>query len=261
MIVNKKFDVKVPVRIIRGYHEGRTGFIICENWDKKTDSSTYDVKLENDETHTFFAFQLHQEREFPNKEYLTEMTKREKDYKNIGAISTVFTEADIHFDEILMESVKSGTIKTVTHKDVTSKHFVDWFIKIMKIDYFADIDPKEYPFSMITHNDEMDVYVFGYFNDNRLDAIIKIEDCVDCYELSFFFVNKDCQCQGIGQYLFRFILNKFRDKKLILRVYTDNNPAIHIYKKYGFRIVKAGYGEGYRPEALHYIMQKDENYV
>ena len=179
----------------------------------------------------------------------------EESIKNISAISTVFTEADINTYEIYNESAESSSIKEVTRKDVTSKHFVDWFFKIMKMDYFADIDPDEYPYSMITHSDEISVY--GYFNDDNLDGIICVDEYDDNYFLSFFFVNKDCQRQGIGQYLFQYILRRFKDKKLILEVYTDNKPAIHIYKKYGFHIVKTAYGVGYRPNQPHYVMQKD----
>jgi len=52
-------------------------------------------------------------------------------------------------------------------------------------------------------------------------------------------------------------LRRFVDKPLTLSVYTDNEPAIHIYQKYGFRVIKTGYDVGYRPKLLHYAMQKD----
>jgi ribosomal protein S18 acetylase RimI-like enzyme len=108
---------------------------------------------------------------------------------------------------------------------------------------------------MIIHSDEISVY--GYFNDDKLDGIIRVDEFDDCYELSFFFVNKDCQRQGIGQYLLRWIIKRFKDKKLSLSVYTDNSPAIHIYKKYGFKTIRTAYGVGYRPKAPYYIMQRD----
>ena len=115
--------------------------------------------------------------------------------------------------------------------------------------------PDEFPFSLITHSDETSVY--GYFNDNRLDGIICVNDVYDCYELSFFFVNPACQHRGMGQYLFRSILSRFNDKNLKLCVYKDNSRAIHIYRKYGFKIIKTAYDKGYRPDKPHYVMQKN----
>ena len=169
--------------------------------------------------------------------------------KNIGSISTVFTEVVGYFNE----SAELSKIKEVTRKDVTSKHFTDWFFKMD--DWWTGTSPKQFPYSMITHNDRFDVY--GYFNDGRLDGIIRVDEHNDNYELSFFFVNGALQHQGIGQYLFKYILNKFDDKKLILYVYKDNSPAIHIYKKYGFKVIGVGYDKGYKPKAPHYIMQRD----
>jgi len=98
--------------------------------------------------------------------------------------------------------------------------------------------------------------VYGFFNNGNLDGIICVEVYDENYVLSNFFVNKTFQHQGLGQYLFRFILGKFNDKKIILYVYTDNDPAIHIYKKYGFKITGMDNGRGVNPESPHYIMQK-----
>jgi hypothetical protein len=36
----------------------------------------------------------------------------------------------------------------------------------------------------------------------------------------------------------------------------DNRPAIHIYKKYGFKIVGTCYGRGYFPKIPYYVMEK-----
>ena len=179
----------------------------------------------------------------------------EESIKNIGAISSVFNEADIKTYDIYKESTELSSIREVTRKDVTNKYFKDWFFKIMKMDYFADIDPDKYPYSMITHSDE--ISVCGYFNDDKLNGIIRVDEYDNYYYLSFFFVNKSLQHRGIGQYLFQSVLRRFRDKRLMLEVYTDNSPAIHIYKKYGFTITGIDYGKGYKPQSPHYIMQKN----
>ena len=181
-----------------------------------------------------------------DEEYTTETAK---EIKSLGSICPVFTEV-----EIFNESITASAIKEVTRKDVTSKHFRDWFFQMDEMSYTT---PKDFHPSTLTHSDEISVY--GYFNENKLDGIIRVDKYDDRYELSFFFVNETLQHKGIGQYLFQFVLSKFRNKKLILNVYKDNSPAIHIYKKYGFKIVGIRYGKGYRPELPHYIMQRSVN--
>jgi ribosomal protein S18 acetylase RimI-like enzyme len=42
-----------------------------------------------------------------------------------------------------------------------------------------------------------------------------------------------------------------------LYVYKDNDPAIHIYKKYGFKIIGVEYDIGYYPDEMAYKMQRD----
>ena len=167
--------------------------------------------------------------------------------RKIGAVSTGFIET-----ETLVESFKSSIIKEVTSEDVTDKYFTDWFFKIRDM---VDVDPEQFPFDMITHGG--DIAVYGYFSDNKLDGIIRVDGYDDNYELSFFFVNTERQQQGVGQFLFQYVLNKYRDKKLALHVYIHNAPAIHIYKKYGFDIVETGYGMGYQPWLPHYVMPRN----
>ena len=52
--------------------------------------------------------------------------------KNIGAISTFFTEVS---EGLLNESFEPSAIREVTYKAVTSKHFIGWFFKM---EDFAD---------------------------------------------------------------------------------------------------------------------------
>jgi ribosomal protein S18 acetylase RimI-like enzyme len=97
----------------------------------------------------------------------------------------------------------------------------------------------------------------NYFNNGNLDGIICVDEWDDRYILSNFFVNESLQRQGLGQYLFRYVLDRYNDKKIILYVHTNNNPAIHIYKKYGFKITGMDNGRGVNPESPHYIMTRD----
>jgi hypothetical protein len=147
-----------------------------------------------------FKFSCPYERRSPTKkkslfEQVIDGKDITEEIKSIGLISTLFTEIEITTEKFFTESTKQFSIKEVTHKDVSSKHFVDWFFKM---DDWTNITPKQFPFSMITHSDE--IYVYGYFSGDKLNGIIRIDEYNDMYQLSFFFVNKDLQDQGIGQY-------------------------------------------------------------
>ena len=173
-------------------------------------------------------------------------------YEKAGAISSVFIETfPISY---INESVQLSNIREVAMEDVTSKHFKDWFFKLKD---WVDEGPEDFPYIIITHTAAHSVY--GYFNNNKLDAMIKlVKDDDGYYEISFFCVNPGQQSKGIGQILFQYVLNEYYDKDLQLSVYTDNTPAIHIYKKYGFIIIGAGYNKGIKPKSMHYVMQKDK---
>ena len=69
-------------------------------------------------------------------------------------------------------------------------------------------------------------------------ALMKIED--DVYELSKMAVDKKLQGQKIGNTMMEFAIKKVKDlgaNKLILFSNTLLSPAIHLYRKYGFKEV------------------------
>jgi len=177
-----------------------------------------------------------------------------ENYHKIGLVSKVFAEAKILDFEYYNENIQPSAIRETTYEDVTSKHFIKWF--------FADEDwlgagvgPEDFDFNIISHCKEK--YVYGYFNGDNIDGIMRVDEYDDNYMLSFFITNDSLQNQGIGQSLLQSILQKFTDKKITLRVYTDKDKAIYIYKKYGFEIVDTGYGSGPHPSSPHYVMQRD----
>jgi len=154
---------------------------------------------------------------------------------------------------LLESKTDFSMIREVTYEDVISKHFIDWFFKM---EDWVDFTPDTFDYSEITHG-EYDNMVYGYFNSDNLDGIIRVNEIdVDEYELSFLFVNKTVQSQGIGQCLFSSVVDWFDDKNLILYVYVDNFAAIHIYHKYDFEITGVGYDKGYRSDDPHYIMKR-----
>lgn len=72
-------------------------------------------------------------------------------------------------------------------------------------------------------------------------ALIKINEGV--FELSKMAVTEECQGQKIGNKMVEFSLSKSRElhaEKVILYSNTSLKPAIHLYKKYGFKEVPLG---------------------
>ena len=242
-----EFAVGTRVQVTDMHHRtGEIGYIEKIGLHHQNDLS-YFVKFKDGKISSFFESCIITR---PNTSHFNKTVKY---YLNLGATSTAFYETEANAEGILNEFAGASAIKTVNHSDVTSKHFVSWFFKIADM---ADENPKKFPFEIITNSDN--AHVYGYFNDNKLDAIIQVVEEGDEYWLYFFFVNGAFQNKGIGQILFQYVLNKYADKKLTLSVYTDNGPAIHIYQKYGFAIAGVGIGKGYRPDAPVYIMQRNE---
>jgi ribosomal protein S18 acetylase RimI-like enzyme len=177
-----------------------------------------------------------------------------KSSKRIGYVLRGLDEKTV-YNPLFENKTDFSMIREVTYEDVLSKHFTDWFFEM---EDFADYTLDTFDFYEITHG-EYGNMVYGYFHDNNLDGIIRVNEILDdteVYELSFLFVNKAVQEQGIGQCLFSSVVDWFNDKDLILYVYTDNDNAIHIYKKYGFEITGVGYDKGYKDDNPHYIMKR-----
>lgn len=55
--------------------------------------------------------------------------------------------------------------------------------------------------------------------------------------LQHIFVTKKYRNQGIAQFILKNILDDYKSSVLKLMVAKNNYPAIHIYKKYGFKIL------------------------
>ena len=108
----------------------------------------------------------------------------------IGSISTAFTEVP---DRLFKENFEPSAIRAVTRKDVTGKHFIDWFFAL---ENWVDESPQEFPFAEITHSNGRNVY--GYFNGDDLDGLIRVDEDDDEHELSFFCVNPAFQHRGLG---------------------------------------------------------------
>ena len=116
---------------------------------------------------------------------------------------------------------------------VTDPYFVKW---LFQTDEFIDDDPEKFDFDILVNNPSIGNFVYGYCLDDKLEGMVKIHDYGTFCSVSMLFVNSNSEDLGIGQKLLRFIIDKFGHKELALNVFTFNERAIHIYKKYGFLI-------------------------
>lgn len=118
-------------------------------------------------------------------------------------------------------------IRIATEKDYTNTNFLDW---LYKLDEF-DSDEQDTIFGLFHSG-----ITYGYFINDIMRGFIRIlyNDLSDMYSINMLFVDKSFQNCGIGSKLLKLAVNKFGNKDIVLNVFTDNNVAIHVYKKFGF---------------------------
>ena len=115
------------------------------------------------------------------------------------------------------------------------------------VDAFSDYEvPLSMPFDkfveMMKNRDLNREYSLGYFAGNRLAGFVicgfrKIGDKTMCYDGGTGVI-KEFRRKGIGEKLLGLTLEMIRERKVnqfILEVLENNEPAINLYEKYGFR--------------------------
>jgi ribosomal protein S18 acetylase RimI-like enzyme len=118
-----------------------------------------------------------------------------------------------------------------------NKAWLNKYFKVEPIDEKIFANPQEY----IIDNGG---YIFFAKVDNEIAgtfALIKVEETV--YELSKMAVNEKFQGKGIGNKIIAFSLDeakKLGAQKVILYSNTALQPAIHLYRKFGFQEVPLG---------------------
>lgn len=165
-----------------------------------------------------FEFDLSEEAAEELWKYVTDTT-RNKTFKE-----KLFQESSLSEDHIY----------PLKRKDVTSPYFVKW---LFQTDEFSDYDPEKFDYDILIHNPNVGNYAYGYYVNN-LEGIIRVRyrENEDYYGISMLFVNSNSEGSGIGQSLLKYAIDKFGHKELRLNVFTTNERAIHIYKKYGFEV-------------------------
>lgn len=94
------------------------------------------------------------------------------------------------------------------------------------------------PSNSTGYDEKQGNYPYGYYVNGKLVGKIRVTHTKGdkFYGLSWFFVNKQFRRHGIGKKLLEFVINKYGSNELLLNVATDNDNAISLYKKYGFKV-------------------------
>jgi len=144
-------------------------------------------------------------------------------------------------DPLMMESVENS-IREIVRDDLTSGHFATWFFKI---DDFLGLKDN-FNFDMMIHKPDKKQYSYGYFSNNKLEGIIQLIYSIGFsrYHINMIYVNSSKQGLGIGQQLLKFVVDRFGHRTITIDPVVDNERAIHIYEKFGFRIIMTTVDDG-----------------
>ena len=117
-------------------------------------------------------------------------------------------------------------------KEYYGDYFKQW---LSKTDEFRDDNPAtldKYINKFLYTNDNPS---YVYLIDNKPEGFISIHG-ENPVAISMLFVNPKMQGSGIGDKLLTFVIDSFKNRNFILKVFTDNIHAINLYKKHGFFI-------------------------
>ena len=174
----------------------------------------------------------------------------EKHYKELG----------LYEDSTMNEStnVIDGEIRVPTKKDYLNPEFVKWLL--FKTEEFEDDEPETFNFSIFKTNPTIKNYVYGYFIDNIMRGVIRIkyQRRMKTYNVDMLFVDPSFHRKHIGSTLLQYAIDKFGKYDMMLYVFSDNAPAINLYKKCGFVIYRTidSPPENSKHEKQHIMIRK-----
>jgi ribosomal protein S18 acetylase RimI-like enzyme len=85
---------------------------------------------------------------------------------------------------------------------------------------------------------QSDTIFFGFFANKELAGVVEIEDSTDYTSINSLVVHPNYFRRGIARKLATFAFNQFKSKLFMVETGVDNEPAIKLYKKLGFKEVK-----------------------
>ena len=79
--------------------------------------------------------------------------------------------------------------------------------------------------------------VLGYYIDDNLVGFLDYSIMYQRIEINYLFVVEKYRCQGIASRLLSYVLDNYNYENITLEVRVDNDKAINLYQKYGFKII------------------------
>ena len=156
----------------------------------------------------------------------------------------------------------------------TSAELADLFNRSFE-DYFMPVEFDEEHFSTFVARDGIDLELSRILlHDNQPIGLGMISSRGDVSRLAAMGIAKDWRSRGAGTWLVEKLIDEARgrgESKMWLEVIVQNEPAVHIYKKSGFKTVRQLFGylakepagkPGGRLEAceIDLVIQKAEEY-
>lgn len=98
-------------------------------------------------------------------------------------------------------------------------------------------------------------YIFGYYDNSKLVAFLHLSKSYEVVDIVNIVVDKFYLREGIATKLLNYAFNYFSDvDKYLLEVNINNESAINLYKKNGFKIINTR--EKYYDGIDAYIMER-----
>ena len=97
-------------------------------------------------------------------------------------------------------------------------------------------------------------HTYIYMDGKDLTGFIHIQDIVDEINIINIFIDSNQRRKGYASKLIDHIIKEYKGKKIILEVKDGNEPAINLYKKYGF--VEINRRKGYYNGVDAILMEK-----
>ena len=127
-------------------------------------------------------------------------------------------------------------VKKISYIKYVIEYWGNWDEKLQR-NYFDDFIGQERETSYIIQYRDKNI---GFYNGKLVDS--------ETYEIGNICIMSDSQCNGIGTMILKGIIDKYKDKDIVLQFFKSN-PVSSLYERLGFERI----GE----TDFHYKMKKN----